>query len=357
MNEKSKTNSGVDGNKFLLVKGSSGLGNRIECVLTAVLYARLTGRRLIVDWTDNVYSNDESNVFHRFFQCSLCNPTDQIPDTDSVNPSIWRGHLHESAKHMVKHYANSTNQEIWRRFSFNLTKLDHQEDVLVMWTYHEKLDLFRAHFKGEFKELSQMSRKAILSKLLREDLILHPEIQERVNRFKENNFHKKTVGVHVRYTDHRGNLWTTLKELKSVLNSEPGLQIFLATDNIQIKNMFEESYPNLITTPHWYSTAGLPLHGNRNCPDLLESGVEALVDLYLLAECDYLILDNSSSFSYLANLLTKTRDSHIFGVSNRRKLSPRLRKLSWWLMVKLGLFSWGLSTFGKFVRIQKFLSR
>jgi hypothetical protein len=43
--------------KFLLVKGISGLGDRIKCVLTAILYARLTGRKLIVDWTDSSYSN------------------------------------------------------------------------------------------------------------------------------------------------------------------------------------------------------------------------------------------------------------------------------------------------------------
>ncbi|MGH7792450.1 MAG: nodulation protein NodZ, partial [Thermodesulfobacteriota bacterium] len=247
--------------------------------------------------------------------------------------------------------------ELFRKFSIDLTKLDYQEDVLVMWTTHARLDLLKAHFKGEFKELSHMSRKAILSKLLREDLILHPEIQQRVNRFKENNFYKKTVGVHIRYADHRASLWATLKELNAMLNREPGLQIFLATDNIQIKNMFEESYEDVITTPHWYPEPGLRLHGNRNCPDLIESGVEALVDLYLLSECDYLIIDGSSSFSYLANLLAKAPEAHVFDVKKRGKLPRRRRKLSWWLMLKLGLFSWGLGILGKFVRIQKFLSR
>src|SRR5919109_721273 len=93
--------------RYVLVKGSSGLGNRIGCVMTGILYARLTGRRLIVDWSDKIYSNDRRNVFHHFLQCSMYKPGDEVPHTDSVNPSIWRGHLGRSMYYMAKRYAES----------------------------------------------------------------------------------------------------------------------------------------------------------------------------------------------------------------------------------------------------------
>ena len=48
---------------YVLVKGNAGLGNRLSSVLSGALYARLSGRRLLVDWTDWMYSNDGSNVF------------------------------------------------------------------------------------------------------------------------------------------------------------------------------------------------------------------------------------------------------------------------------------------------------
>src|SRR5262249_35551159 len=38
--------------KLLLVKGIAGLGNRILCALTGILYARLAGRKVCVDWRD-----------------------------------------------------------------------------------------------------------------------------------------------------------------------------------------------------------------------------------------------------------------------------------------------------------------
>jgi hypothetical protein len=341
----------MDDNKIVLVKGIAGLGNRIFCVLTGILYARLTGRRLIIDWTDDIYSNDGSNAFYRFFECSLCSAADQIPDTDSVVPSVWRGNLHQMATRMRKPYKNNT--EFWLNTSIDLTRLGYQEDLVVMWTFNPQVDLMRRHFNRPFNELGQLTTKEILKQVLQEDLVLRPEIRERVDQFKLNHFGRQTIGVHIRYTDHRVPLRPIFEKLSSVLKRDPELQIFLSTDNIQIKNMFEGIYPLAISTPHWYSTPGLRLHGHNTCPHLTDSGIEALVDLYLLAECDYLIIDTSSSFSTLAELITKAPESNVFDVKRGKKLPVPLRRLTWKLMLRLGYFSWGLRLFGKFIGLRR----
>lgn len=330
--------------KYLIVKGIAGLGNRMLSALTGILYARLAGRRLIIDWSDPVYSSDGSNVFHNFFQCPLVNPDDHVPLTDSVSPSIWRAHLRESAWDMTDLYGNFYHRDNWKKFSIDLSKLDYQEDVLVMWSYIERVDYLRPNFRGEFEEFSRKSKKEILSKLLREDLNLHPRIRERVDRFKSDFLRGKTVGVHVRYTDHRARLWSILNRLNNLLKQEPELQIFLATDNIQIKKLFDGKYQGVITTQHWYPAPGLKIHQNPSCPDRLENGIEALIDLYLLAECHYLIIDTSSIFSYVAALLTNAPDSNIFNINSRDrggKRSHRRLHIIWRLMLGLGLLSWG----------------
>lgn len=328
-------------NKFVLVKGKAGLGNRMLSALTGILYARLTGRRVYVDWSDYTYSNDGSNAFHRFFQCSLFSPTDEIPETDSVNPSIWRGHLHESVIDMQRPYGID-NQESRRTFSIDLTKLDYQEDVLVLWTNTQRVNLLRIHFTGSFNQFNKASTKDILSKLLREDLTLHPQVRERVNQCKLNWFKQKTVGVHIRYTDRKARLPAIKWKLDALLKREPELQIFLSTDNLEIKKMVEQSYAGVVTTPHWYPTPGSHIHQNQNCSDRMESGIEALVDLYLLAECDYLIIDTSSSLSYVANLLTKAPCSNIFNVNRVGEYSANLLDLMWRQIVRTRLSSWGL---------------
>lgn len=93
--------------------------------------------------------------------------------------------------------------------------------------------------------------------------------------------------------------------------------VFLATDNAEIKELLNGRYRAVLTTPHWYPAPGLPLHKSPDCPNRFESGVEALVDLYLLAECDHLICDASSSFARVAKLLTKAPHRQVIDVRPR----------------------------------------
>ena len=119
--------------KILLVKGTSGLGNRLQCFLTGILYARLSGRRLLVDWTDPYYSSDRANSFYHFFHCPSTSSTDIIPETDSVRPVIWRGYLHDSARKHARPFQEKPNEsQSWSKFSVDLRSIDHEEDVLVM---------------------------------------------------------------------------------------------------------------------------------------------------------------------------------------------------------------------------------
>lgn len=328
--------------KFLLVKGRAGLGNRILSAMTGILYARLSGRRLIIDWSDFTYSNGGSNVFHSFFTCQSCKPNDQIPDTYSVSPSVWHGHLHERVIDIDRRYKVAHSAESRRISSIDLSRLDYQEDVVVMWTFFDEVELLRSHFKGPFKELAEASRKEILSKILREDLILHPQIRERVDRFKDTTLSKKTVGVHVRHTDYKANLSSILNKLDMLLKQKPELQFFLATDDIGIRDMFEASYPNVTSTPHWYGVPGSHIHQNPDCPDRMVNGIEALVDLYLLTECEYLIVDTSSIFSYVALLLTKATQSKIFNVNPGERGEKKLRRRLWLssrIVTKLGAYT------------------
>ena len=98
--------------------------------------------------------------------------------------------------------------------------------------------------------------------LFREELVLHPLLQERVDQFLQHDISgRRTIGVHVRYSDHYVRLWAILKKLNSLLQQDPELQVFLSTDNIEVKHMFERNYPGTITAPHWYpARAGLPIH-------------------------------------------------------------------------------------------------
>lgn len=336
--------------KYLLVKGMSGMGNRMLCALTGILYARVSGRKLVVDWSDDVYSDDGSNSFHRFFVCPSAGRVDEIPPTNSVTPDIWRGHLRDSVRQIQREEYNrllrarlirqlararlmrwsATRRWFQRHTSVDLSKATHQEEVAVLWSYASKVDKVRPHFRGEFAELGQRRTVAILRELLRHDLVLHPRIQSRVDEFKAEHFDGRTVGVHLRLSDRWVRVNVILDELDSLLSRQPDLRIFAATDNIEAKEMMEQRYPGVIMTPHWYPAApGSSQHNNPECPDRTENGVEALVDLYLLGRCDYLVGDSASSFTRVAGLLMAAPEENIADVRPRRNFRTRFAREMW----------------------------
>jgi hypothetical protein len=340
-------------NKYLLVKGVAGLGNRILSALSGILFARLSRRTLIIDWSDPAYSGDGANVLSRFFDCRSCVPTDDIPVSDSVRPAIWRGHLGDSVCQMQALNGIDLGRTV-RELSVDLSRLDDSEDVLVMVVYRNKLKTLRPHFPTRMPEFVGASDEFILAKLLREELILRAEIRERLERFKREQFGSPTIGVHVRYSDYRVRFVSIISRLNALLKREPGARIFLATDNVEMKVLFESVYGDAVTTTsHWYGEPGIAIHRASNRPDPAERGIEALADLYLLAECDQLILDTTSSFSYLAAVLSKATAPNIIRVAQGAKGDRDKRRRVTKMMRRIGAFSWGLRILPKIVPLRR----
>ncbi len=341
------------GDKILLVKGIAGLGNRILCAMGAVLYARLSGRRLVIDWTDPLYSSNGDNVFHRFFTSPSCSPGDEIPQTDSVVPVLWRGRLAKTAKEVVRQTEYDPDQ-VRHELSIDLGNLDYQEEVAVVVQYDARIDLLRKHFQDSLQELAKMPEEVILEELLREELLLRPEIQSRVEHFKRSRFRSQMVGVHVRFSDYRVRIVAIIKHLNALLRRERDLQIFLATDNFEIKKMFELNYPGVVTTPHWYGNPGRPLHNSSENSDRTENAIEALIDIYLLAECDHLIYDGSSSFSQLASLLSSAPSHHKVDVAaGQGKKHRRMRGIMTRILRRVRFSSWAFRLLPRLVPIRK----
>jgi hypothetical protein len=301
------------------------MGNRLRSTLTGILYARLTGRRLLIDWSDFTYSPDGSNVFHRYFRCPSSTEASEPQTTRSVNPTIWVDRLHDSVANIQRDYRNLRPAKFLRVSSIDVARLDYEEDVLVLWSFTDGVNLLRRHFEGDLRELRHANADVVLRSVLDGSLELHPRIRTEVDRFKSDFFGERVVGVHVRWADLRVRLPAILDGLSELVDRDPSLQVFLATDNSEIKNLFEETYPRLITTPHWYPKPGDHVHQNRACPDRFENGVEALRDLYLLGECDALVLDTTSSFAYLAKLLSRAPASAIVDARPRLLSRERLR--------------------------------
>ncbi|HLI78501.1 MAG TPA: nodulation protein NodZ [Candidatus Binataceae bacterium] len=338
--------------RFLLVKGIAGLGNRISSALSGICYARLSGRQLFIDWSDPDYSPDGSNIFHRLFQCSSFSASDIFPQTDSVYPAIWRGRLHEPARSMGSRLGLTTDG-IRRNLSIDVTRIDYAEDLLVLVAYSEQVRHMRPHFQGRFAELAKISPTEILKDMLRRDLILHPQLQERVDQFKRRHFTGPMVGVHIRYSDYRSAIIAIIRRLNRLLRRHPDLSIFVCSDSAEAIGMFRQVYPRIVTMEHWFAQPGVSLHKNVKCPDRIQAAMDALTDLYLLAQCDYLIFDWTSSFGRVADLVSRAPEDNIIRIRHgEAKELSKTQQMVTDLMRKVGFFSWGFRVLPRVVPIR-----
>ncbi len=297
--------------KIVLCKGTSGMGNRILAACTALLYGEIANRKVVIDWRDESYSETGENAFPKFFECPIASPVEALPVTDSVFPVIWQGNLARSlgnlqAELQLKGYGD---------MSFDSSRLDYAEDIIVFCAYTHKIPSLRPLFQGQFATLANMTTPAILRSVLDAKMHLVKEINDAIYGYKAKHFGANTIGVHVRYTDIKVPLDKIIGKVQQLVNRQRESVVFLATDSQEVITQFQAQFPRLVTTEKWFPPDGERMHQNwDHCPDRYQNGVEALTDLYLLSECNSLVFSSKSSFGYVSSLLSKASPQQIYDV-------------------------------------------
>ena len=328
--------------KFLIIKSIAGMGNRLLALLDGILYSQITGRKLVIHWSDNTYSSNNQNVFSKFFTAPKTIDVAQISNSNSelglnhklsVYPPLWRNNLEKSVGQIISEHEHELDNSFRHNprknyrllsdyYKIDLKRIDYCEEILVRWSYFGELNQLRRHFKDKFTSLKSLSDEAIWRKLIKENLLLNEDIQNQINDFRTKKFTEKTIGVHVRYTDRKLSYHKYFYYINKLLKINPNCVIFLATDNRLVEQHFQEIYKNKIVSTSKWLPAQNPedkklrgLHHHSSCPDKYELGVQALVDMYLLASCDYLICNRSSTFVVVARLISNIPEANFIDTS------------------------------------------
>ncbi len=313
--------------RYVLVKGDLGLGNRILCVLSAMLLARLTDRRLIVDWSDPLYARDGANAFPHLFASGLVTPLAELPETDSVAPPVWRHRLAKSAHDLRREHYGPTYIDpwLWERFTVDLARIDRPERVLVCTSFFERIDPLRPFLTGPHQALRRLPTDALLKRLWDDHLTLAPALQARVDDLRR-TFAGPLIGVHVRASDLRARDGAIERTVARIVAQRPELVIFLASDNRDVVERYRQRFARVVTTTKWYPPPGEPMHDHPDRPDGLQGAGDALIDLHLLAACDHLVIDSRSSFGRLAALRSAARPDRIVDLYPGRLVPLALRR-------------------------------
>ncbi|HZW11193.1 MAG TPA: nodulation protein NodZ [Phycisphaerales bacterium] len=304
--------------RVCLIKAKGGMGNRMLCAASGILWARAVGRAPYVDWRDNAYSKQGENSFFHFFESPrvLREPP---PETESVFPAVWRGRLGQSVSGMLHAYDPDKHSSltIHRKYSVDPARADYPEAVAVFWYYMGRFRAVAPLARERVDGYAGLSVEQVARKALKEELPPSVRVRERIERFVAGSWPEKAVGVHVRYTDRTTDLGKLKAATREQLRRLPGAKVFLATDNRRVEEEFRREFGEVLTTPKWFPPEGAVMHQNEQCADPVANGVEALTDMYLLARCDALVYASRSTFSEISRLISEIPPDRVADVDRR----------------------------------------
>lgn len=303
--------------RFLIVKSSigAGLGDKLLAVISAIAYARLSGRSLYVDWDDLPLNNNGSSYFDLLFRLQGVPTVHERPISDSVRPAAWRGkleypfaRLHDEHDVVPWNWARAVNL-----YSFDQSIFDWPEDICVMWDFTQFSSL-TPHLPRLYPRLcSDDPHWRMQSEVLRHHVSPCPEVEHAMRPYLE-RFRNEgpVVGVHVRASDEHYKARSAppaqafLDAADSLLRKTDARILFLATDNRTVQDMVLHYFgkTRVILIQKWLPEPGKALHLGGASPAPLQSMRDALLDIALLAAADYLVTLSNSSFSAAARLFS-----------------------------------------------------
>ena len=301
-----------------IVKSKGGMGNRMLCAASGLLWARAAGRRPYVDWRDNAYSRAGENSFFHFFESPAVDRSPP-PDSAEVHPPVWSGHLDWSVSRMLHAYdpTKHASLTIHKKYSLDPSRADYPQPLVVFWYYMGRFAAMAPLVRERVPGYAGLTIGAITSKALREELPLVPSIRERIDAIVSERWARRVIGGHVRYTDRTIDLGKLERAVEAQRRRMPGAVLFLATDNRRVEEEYRRKFGEVLTTPKWFPPEGAVMHQNEQCPDPVENGVQALVDMFLLARCDALVYANRSTFSEISRRLSDLPRDRVIDVDRR----------------------------------------
>ena len=301
--------------KYSILKGlCGGLGDKIIALVVAILYSKLTDRILYVDWGDYSYGTENVNYFPFLFELSGVKCTNEMPKVESVWPAAWRGRLNRSIREITSedNYAWQTGYMLFdARYVTDISKLDYDEQAVVLIGFKQMMKI-AAYLTGTFEEWCHGNIDLMVGDVLKRNIKPKAEIFEKIKKFQFEHFSGKfIIGIHVRCTEESNSARTIppvshyINVVKKTLRLYPEAALFLSTDNIAVETKFKQIFGEgkILKTEKWLPKAGESVHKNELNPSGLVSIQQALIDIYLLSKCDYLIHTSNSSFSKIANYL------------------------------------------------------
>ncbi|CAG8788920.1 12532_t:CDS:1, partial [Dentiscutata erythropus] len=267
----------------------TGYGNRLPGIVCGFLYSLITDRLFFIWGYHNFEDYYEKDFNH---------------DWNTVI------NLYKNSTYRYIHYLNQFNDfQLVTRGNLSTEEItSHNILYVYTWDYACVPITSNPRYKKWFDKIIPDYRvfTTISLKLLR----LHPNINQKVETFADNNFGNYTIGIHLRKKKVLDDMIMPVEHYKEVINmlvmgmKNMNISIFVAADSNDGREELINSFREVFN-PHSNNSIKI-VHTGENMdlrnPVSWNTGSEvgALIDIKLLGLCDDLVITYSSSFGFLA---------------------------------------------------------
>jgi len=299
----------AEGAKYIFIKSQNGLGDRIITLASALYYAKKTGRRVLVDWSDDMYSDGRGEAFSQLFRIKapgrFGDLSAVLAGAHSVAPPIWDGHLDRYHFKLLDEVNDSVfDKDIaLREHQIDLNE-DYDEDVVVLWAPEQMMSNLPCPIRELPTEQSQ--RLALCAELLGEAVEPAPDIQEAVLDFRAQSGEGPWIGVHIRASNEGHTRHVPLEYYLTLIRAyqrwHPEAIVFVVTDNEESLRQVQAAVPGVVAYPKWFPPVGEAMHYGDDRPDPLAIAREALIEICALSECEVILAPIYSCFSFVSTM-------------------------------------------------------
>ena len=303
----------------------SGLGCLLSILAPAWSYAVATKRTLVIDWRKNPYTSKDpdNNLFSNLFE------------TDNLSKDLGISVIaDQSVSELIlpKSFLRdkNINSPLERLCSRHFLSILHREIDVPTETL---LPSLKATFP--IRRLIKNNKDVNLRKLFQ---ALHPRafIQKDIDSYyKKYMLSKKIIGVHVRHgngeeksTEHFKS--RVIKEFNTFIDKlieliedhgfskfNGSYEVFLCTDSDLVSKALTVKFPKIILSPSWKPPidAGIDFDNSYSHPDgPVAVAASALVDMYLLAKCNSVLVARTTEFVSMVPYIMKSADSEFINL-------------------------------------------
>ena len=266
--------------KYLIVKGASGFGDRLQSLKMCIEYAKKHNLQIYVDWSDPIWSHNGES-FYTYFKLvnvPVLNSIDDIPQDATVFPSVWKEHL----KGYPPVSLGSENTDITLNY---LNDQVYSEDVVVYlcngWRY-------------------VYPDSSLLASVFR---VIDPRVIERV-RYKAQRYDLKScIGIHLRGTD-RANMIDKTRRMAGMnirmmnMGLLNGTKFVAVSDDPEFVEIWKARYgfPVLTEVGNVGGNEGVHTKSKDSLSVTKDQlNVDSLVDFFCLASCRSIISTSKDS--------------------------------------------------------------